>query len=530
MGENERVHSDKKGDTNQKHRTRQQDSKPLLEQYHGWDQGHFSLTETPFYPQMDKHAAFLALAPPGPLIANFVMHLQRNYGNRYVQRLVESIKVQPKLTVNAPNDIYEQEADRVADQIMKAVNSPAQRQLEEEEELQMKPLLQRQEEEEEVMTTTTSQAQRQPAEEEEEEELQAKFLLQHQELEEEELAQTKKASDIQLQEVPEEELQMEVTESQIMNVSDDLEKHINATRGSGQPLPDAIREPMGQAFGVDFSGVRVHTKSEADVLNKQLGAKAFTTGQDVFFGEGEYNPGSDGGRKLIAHELTHVVQQMGIVLPLQRQSEEEEVMINTASEIQCEAEEEEDIQKKALHVECQDEERDAENRQWMELEVMPVETKSKLEHLSGKEQSEVVVKRYPIEPGNPNNLEEETFAQGNQIHFSPISSCLALVGRTDNQVRGVHLLLFGAAKGNPPKELTDDPGGVLYQVVRYLKGCTRIVMFGQLDYWRNSDSTRIVEFYNALRNELGAAEGRVVEGELIVRYSADTDRWYFRKL
>ena len=62
-------------------------------------------------------------------------------------------------------------------------------------------------------------------------------------------------------------------------------------------------------MGHDFSGVRVHTSAESDTLNQQLSAKAFTTGQDIFFKQGEYNPGSSSGKELIAHELTHVVQQ-----------------------------------------------------------------------------------------------------------------------------------------------------------------------------------------------------------------------------
>jgi len=72
---------------------------------------------------------------------------------------------------------------------------------------------------------------------------------------------------------------------------------------------------MERAFGADFSGVRVHTDPEADALNQQISAKAFIAGPDMFFREGEYSPGSDTGRELIAHELTHVVQQVGSRLP-----------------------------------------------------------------------------------------------------------------------------------------------------------------------------------------------------------------------
>jgi hypothetical protein len=66
---------------------------------------------------------------------------------------------------------------------------------------------------------------------------------------------------------------------------------------------------MGQAMGADFSGVKVHTDSQSDQLNQSIQARAFTTGQDVFFRQGAYDPGSRGGQELIAHELTHVVQQ-----------------------------------------------------------------------------------------------------------------------------------------------------------------------------------------------------------------------------
>ena len=70
---------------------------------------------------------------------------------------------------------------------------------------------------------------------------------------------------------------------------------------------------MEASFGADFRGVRVHTGSEADALNSAVHARAFTTGHDIFFRAGEYNPQSSGGRELLAHELTHVVQQTGAV-------------------------------------------------------------------------------------------------------------------------------------------------------------------------------------------------------------------------
>jgi Domain of unknown function (DUF4157) len=94
-------------------------------------------------------------------------------------------------------------------------------------------------------------------------------------------------------------------------VTPDVESAIAQKRGSGQPLERTVQRQMESAFGTDFSGVRVHTDTTTDRLNHQLSARAFTTGQDIFFKQGEYAPGSAPGRELLAHELTHVVQQSG---------------------------------------------------------------------------------------------------------------------------------------------------------------------------------------------------------------------------
>jgi hypothetical protein len=97
-----------------------------------------------------------------------------------------------------------------------------------------------------------------------------------------------------------------------MAATPNLETSIQGARGSGQPLDENIRQPMEKAFGgVDFSQVKVHNDAVSDQLNQSIQARAFTTGQDLFFRGGEYNPSSRGGQELIAHELTHVVQQGG---------------------------------------------------------------------------------------------------------------------------------------------------------------------------------------------------------------------------
>jgi hypothetical protein len=94
-------------------------------------------------------------------------------------------------------------------------------------------------------------------------------------------------------------------------LDDETAGRIGSARGGGKALDAGMQEGMGQSMGHDFRGVRVHTSPEASELTQDLHAKAFTTGQDIFFREGTYNPASSDGQKLIAHELTHVVQQSG---------------------------------------------------------------------------------------------------------------------------------------------------------------------------------------------------------------------------
>lgn len=93
------------------------------------------------------------------------------------------------------------------------------------------------------------------------------------------------------------------------DLDDETADRINRERGGGQSLDSTVQAKMGEATGHDFGDVNVHTSTESDTLNQQLGAKAFTTGQDIFFRNGAYDPASSGGQELIAHELTHVVQQ-----------------------------------------------------------------------------------------------------------------------------------------------------------------------------------------------------------------------------
>lgn len=93
------------------------------------------------------------------------------------------------------------------------------------------------------------------------------------------------------------------------NVSANLAAEISAARTGGKPLPPSVRRFMEQRFEADFRDVRVHTDEAAARRNRELGARAFTVGGDIHFGAGEFQPDSGAGRELIAHELTHTIQQ-----------------------------------------------------------------------------------------------------------------------------------------------------------------------------------------------------------------------------
>jgi Domain of unknown function (DUF4157) len=251
-----------------------------------------ALQSRPFAPQAQSEQA-QTLPDLQTQIENaqrFGHHLGKNYS--LSSRPSSPALIQPKLTIGAPGDKYEQEADRVAQQVVQRLNAPP------------------------VGRARPEQALQREAQPEEDEELQMKpNVLQREEMPE---------GDEELQMKP---MQMRGHAMGRGEASTDLESAINGAKGGGQSLDAGLQRTMGQAMGANFSGVRVHTDAQADQLNRSIQAKAFTTGQDVFFRQGEYNPGSQSGQELIAHELTHVVQQTGA---LQRKctacQEEDQVM------------------------------------------------------------------------------------------------------------------------------------------------------------------------------------------------------------
>ena len=217
-----------------------------------------------------------------------------------MQRLIKSGTLQAKLKIGQLGDKYEQEADRVADAVMRMPEPGVQRQVEPEEEetLQSKPLANQ--------ITSLVQVQRQEEPEEDEEMLQAKPLA-------EEITPL-----VQRQVEPEEEeeeLQAKSNSSYISEVNPNFESHIQSLKGGGQPLSENDHAFFEPRFGRDFSRVRVHADAQAAESARAVNARAYTVGQDVVFGGGgQYAPGMNEGQRLMAH----VVQQRSAPRQLHR--------------------------------------------------------------------------------------------------------------------------------------------------------------------------------------------------------------------
>ncbi len=178
-----------------------------------------------------------------------MLGLQQAGGNQAVSRLIQT-----KLVVGPAVDSYEMEADRVADRV---VNMPA-------------PTAP-------TGKTTT--------------------------------AQTKPADTIQKVD----DTAGPTNSKNGFEAGPDVESRLSAQKGRGSPMSEGILADMSSRFGTDFSGVHIHTGGMATQLSRDLNAQAFTQGQDIFFAQGKYNPGTSEGKRLLAHELTHVVQQTGSV-------------------------------------------------------------------------------------------------------------------------------------------------------------------------------------------------------------------------
>jgi hypothetical protein len=214
--------------------------------------------------------------------AGRLLELQRTVGNAAVRRVI-----QYKLTVSQPGDPYEQEADRVADA---AINAPDQSgsaatvDREKDADLTISR----------VCDACADEMNRAVMPEDEKDKELAGLQRQPEEEEDKNVPPVARSAAGDVQEV-----------------GGDVESGIRALPGAGRPLPTDVRSDMESRMGFDFGGVRIHTDSGAGQLAREVSAHAFTVGNDVVFANNQYRPETTDGRKLLAHELTHVVQQTG---------------------------------------------------------------------------------------------------------------------------------------------------------------------------------------------------------------------------
>ncbi|MDZ7962270.1 MAG: DUF4157 domain-containing protein [Aulosira sp. DedQUE10] len=219
--------------------------------------------------------------------------------------------IQTKLTIGKPNDSFEREADTVADAVVNhsssdrnSQNTPSQAIVQRQEDTQ-NSRIQRQEEpkKEEVQTKPDMQLEEEPKKEE----VQTKPELQLEEEPEKEEVQTK--PDIQLEEETKKEEIQTKPEAGTQTANPSFYSRLQNSKGRGNPLPRKIQAQMASAFGTDFSDVYIHTDQESVQMNRELKAQAFTHGKNIYFNQGKFDPDSVTGKHLLAHELTHVVQQ-----------------------------------------------------------------------------------------------------------------------------------------------------------------------------------------------------------------------------
>ncbi|WP_428223898.1 DUF4157 domain-containing protein [Flavobacterium sp.] len=177
--------------------------------------------------------------------------------------------VQTKLAVGASNDSYETEADSVADKVMQMNSSDSA-----------------------SISSGQTAVQRKCAACEEEEKVRRKPLAEH---------------------ITPLIQRHSLATADASTASPHVESKINNSRGGGSLMDSGTRNFMESRFGTDFSDVRIHTGSEAIQMSRELNAQAFTVGNDIYFNQGKYSPTTDVGKHLLAHELTHTIQQSGKV-------------------------------------------------------------------------------------------------------------------------------------------------------------------------------------------------------------------------
>ncbi|MEL7251407.1 MAG: DUF4157 domain-containing protein [Bacteroidota bacterium] len=264
--------------------------------------------------------------------------------------------IQTKLTINEPGDQYEQEADRVADQVVygdkSAASAPAdtspndagtgvqarfnadtlvQREEapmgeEPQADIQQKPIFESGADADDgglqakslfstispLVQRTEEEVQEKPIQLAAEEEVQEKPI---QRAADEEIQEKpiQRSGDEEIQEMPlqrsESGSAASSSSSAGSETSASFDSKLSASKGGGSAMDSDTKASMESSIGADFSGVRIHTGKDASEMSDQIGAQAFTHGNDIYFNDGKYDTQSDSGKHLLAHELTHTVQQ-----------------------------------------------------------------------------------------------------------------------------------------------------------------------------------------------------------------------------
>ncbi|MCG9910687.1 MAG: DUF4157 domain-containing protein [Flavobacteriales bacterium] len=187
--------------------------------------------------------------------ANHQNHAQGKEGGHFFNNNI----IQPKLTVGQKDDAYEKQADQTADNVVQKLNNN---------------------------TAESAPAKVESAQEKEK---------------------------LQRKEKPEKEKIQKLSSNNDSGTvaPASVESGIEKSKGGGSAMDGSTRNNMESAFGHNFSDVRIHTGTQASQMNDEVGAHAFTHGNDIYFNHGKYNPNSKEGSHLLAHELTHTVQQSG---------------------------------------------------------------------------------------------------------------------------------------------------------------------------------------------------------------------------
>ncbi len=179
--------------------------------------------------------------------------------NEPITSFFSQATIQPKLTIGRPNDKYEVEADAMADKVVQRLDmGHSERSLGK------------------TLRHSTSNSAIQPK--------------------------------CEACEGEEESIQMK-SDGAFAEASSDLQSNLTLSKGRGNPLSAEMQIKMGSAFGTNLSAVRIHTGGTAVHMSKELNAQAFTHGNDIYFNQGKYDTNSTSGKHLLAHELTHTVQQ-----------------------------------------------------------------------------------------------------------------------------------------------------------------------------------------------------------------------------